>query len=531
MQADDLLHHLPAVWLLHLPHSWHDLAFTAAWWRTLAAFLERELGTDADAWLRLAATARNAATTDADAQGQQRADTWPELLARSRRDGPHDTATLRKLCAGVDRSATFSPTVAPTTPEAALKLLARGNHLWAWPLGTLLCAAGPEVLAAVLPRYGPDGPWMLAAFLLRCKPTPRAPFEYLLQLRDPATLRVLSEQSRWLSDDDTARLLDLADPDVDLTVLRTTADLGLRRRIAARPGAVASSLVAQLHADPLAEPPGGTVWLESAEPELVELLFARSGKHLSLAQQLVGCLNLLRHGGHERLAALAESGLLGATATRLCQKALKADDPAAPLAARAERELSADRLVKRLRRAQGHWETRKVLGSTPGTPDWDALEAEHSEQPIPGWDQLVRHPDAPYDFRLHNAAYLPEPSRGTAPLGRELTVARARHGVGGHLREPVDALLDHLLQTGQLTGRDLIHEVAPAAIVLSYLNRARRRSDAPKEVHAALAEATRLVSDRLGEDTSAWQRVFTKLTERTPAWNPVVAVSALVSVR
>ncbi|MGW7359492.1 hypothetical protein ACWGI0_23375 [Streptomyces sp. NPDC054802] len=55
LQADDLLHHLPAAWLLDLPHSWDDLAFTAAWRRAIAALLERELGTDADAWLRLAA--------------------------------------------------------------------------------------------------------------------------------------------------------------------------------------------------------------------------------------------------------------------------------------------------------------------------------------------------------------------------------------------------------------------------------------------------------------------------------------------
>ncbi|MGW0773444.1 hypothetical protein ACWD01_07240 [Streptomyces sp. NPDC002835] len=167
-------------------------------------------------------------------------------------------------------------------------------------------------------------------------------------------------------------------------------------------------------------------------------MFTRSGKHLTLAQQLVGCLSLLRHGGRERLAVLAESGLLGATATRLCQKALAAADPAAPLAARSRRELSADRVAKRLRRAKRSWDTRRVIRDTPGALDWEALEAEHRADPIPRWDEIVRHPDAPYDFRLRHAAHLPEPALRTVPFGRELTVARARHGLDGRRHESLD---------------------------------------------------------------------------------------------
>ncbi|MGW8883823.1 hypothetical protein [Streptomyces sp. NPDC055749] len=529
VQADDLLCHLPAAWLLHLPHGWEDFAFTAAWRRALAAFLDRELGTDADAWLRLAATARGAAATDGDPHGPERAATWPRLLERSRREGPYGTGRLRELCAGVDTVSTFAPTLAPTTPKAAGDLLARGNHLWAWPLGTLLCAAGPGILAEVLPRYGPDGPWMLAAFLLRCRPTPHVPFEYLLRSRDRAALRVLSEHAGRLGADQVSRLVDLADPETDLAVLRNTSDPRVLRRIAARPGSLAPRLVEELRSDPLAHAPGGTVWLESAEPDLVELVLTRSGKRLNLAQQLVGCLNLLRSGGPERLAALAGSGVLGTTATRLCQKALAADDPAAPLNARTERELSAERLAKRLRRAQGHWVTREILDSTPALPDWDGLQAEHSREPIPGWDQVVRHPDAPHAFVVRNAAHLWELSLRSAPPGRELTVARARHGLGGHRREPVDVVLDHLLRTGRLTARDLIHEAAPAAVVLGYLNRARRRSDAPEEVRTALGEVAELVRERLGDDTGAWYRVFARLTEREQPDRVPAAVSSLLA--
>ncbi|MFJ8696284.1 hypothetical protein ACIRED_25715, partial [Streptomyces roseolilacinus] len=520
LNGDDLLHHLPAARLLRLPYGWHDLAFTTAWRRALAAFLDRELGTDADAWLRLAAAARDAAP-----DGGADAAAWPELLDRSRRADPRPVGGPREPLPADDG--------APATAEAALRRLARGDHLWAWPLGALLCEARPEAVAAVLPRLGPDGPWLLAAYLLRHRPTPAAPFAHLLHLRDPAALRILSAQCRRLDDGAVHRLLDLADPDVDLAVLCATTDPEPLRRIAARPGPAAARLAADLRADPLATPPGGTVWLESAEPDLIAYVFARSGRHLGLAQQLAGCLSLLRHGGRARLAALEQSGVLGATATRLCRKALASDDPQAPLAARLERELSADRLVARLRRAGGAWRTREILDGTPCPRDWDwdALDAAHRDEPIPHWEQLVRHPEAPRDFRLRNAAHLHAPSRGAVPPGRELTVARVRYGLGVHHREPVDAVLDDLLETGRLTGRDLVHEAAPAAVVLAYLNRARRRRDAPGEVRAAVAETARLVRDRLGGDPGAWHRVTGRLTERDGGWDPVVPVPSLLSVR
>ncbi|WP_329114369.1 hypothetical protein [Streptomyces sp. NBC_01353] len=531
VHADDLLHHLPAAHLLLVPHDWKDLAFITAWRRSLAAFLERELGTDADAWLRLAAAARRSmAAADDEGPGRRPAVTWPELLARSRLDtAPTEADPLEEARTAIGLTSRLSTTEPPTSPEMAVNLLARGNHLWVWPLGTLLREARPDALASVMSRLGADGPWMLAAFLLRSTPTDRTPLAYLLHHRDRGALNVLSEQSRWLDDTALHRRLDLADPEVDLAVLRSHGDLAVCRRIAARPGTLTTRLAADLHADPLAELPGSrTAWLESAEPELIELVFARAGKHLTLAQQLVGSLNLLRHGGRRRLTALTESGRLGATATRLCQKALATDDPAAPLAARAGKELAPARLAKRLRRARAHWQTREILDTIPGPLSWDALEAEHAEDPIPAWEHIARHPTAPHAFRLRNAAHLHGLSVDR-PLGPELTVARARHGVEGHYRSPVDALLDSLLTTGQLTGRDLVHLAAPAAVVLSYLNRARRRSDAPEDVHVALTEVTLLVAERLGHDTDAWQRVHARLTAPTTDRSPAFALPALLS--
>ncbi|MFI8292241.1 hypothetical protein ACIGBL_24180 [Streptomyces sp. NPDC085614] len=530
VRADDLLDHRPAALLLRLPHDWRGSAFVGAWRGSLAAWLERELGTDPDAWLRLAAASRGPATAHGADGGPEFTATWPELLARSRRD-PHPPHAaddpLTGLCAVVDTPSPFAPTSAPRTPEAALALLARGNHLWAWPLGTLLCSATPEALAAVLPRLGPDGPWTLAAYLLRHRPTPRTPYAHLVGLRDPRALRVLSEESRWLDEESVTRLLDLADPTSDLAVLRTTGDAHVSRRIVGRPGALAARLAAELRADPSAAVPGGTHWLESAEPDLIELVFARSGKHLTLPQQLVGCLNLLRHGGRVRLASLVAGGKLGAAATRLCGTALATDDPHAPLAARAAKELAPARLVKRLRRAKGEHDTRHILDSTPGVPPWEVLEAEHRREPIPHWDRIVRHPAAPHAFRLRQAAHLPALSLRAVPLGPELTVARARHGVGGRFREPVDTLLDQLLRTGQLTGRDLVHEAAPAAVVLAYLGRARRRADAPAEVRTALRAASAVVRHALGDDAGAWQHVYARLTEQTTDPGPVGPVASL----
>ncbi|MCT4354004.1 hypothetical protein M5362_12775 [Streptomyces sp. Je 1-79] len=531
VRADDLLHHLPAAHLLRLPHDWAELAFPAAWRRSLATFLERELGTDADAWLRLAATARRSMEAADDAgTGRPAGPTWPELLDRSRLDTHRAADTVAEARAPLGHASTFAPTEPPTSPESAVRLLARGNHLWAWPLGTLLCVAGPVALAAVMARVGPDGPWMLAAFVLRSRATERTPFAYLVDHRDRAALTVLSEQSRWLDPACLHRLLDLADPDVDLAVLRGNGDPELCRRVAVRPGVLAPRLAAELRADPLAELPGGrTPWLESAEPDLIELVFDRAGKHLTAAQQLVGALNLLRHGGPRRLAALAESGRLGAAATRLCQKALASDDPDSVLAARAAKELAPERLAKRLRKSRTHAQTRSLLDSTPGTPDWEALEAEHARDPLPSWVAVVRHPTAPRDFRIRNAEHLHRLSALDVSSDREVTVARARHGVGGYGRGPVDALLDHLLRTGRLTGRDLVREAAPAAVVLSYLGRARRRSDAPEEVGVALGEVARLVAERLGDDPDAWRGVHARLTDPAVQQTPARPTPELLS--
>ncbi|MFD7233892.1 hypothetical protein ACFWAT_01110 [Streptomyces syringium] len=527
LHADDILHTFPACQLIHLPHDWRRLAFPVAWRNALAELLHRELGTDADAWLRLAA----AASAEAHSDSWRRDDgaTWPEVLDRSRTlpvpDGADVAAPREDMGEGESRH-----TPVPTTPDEAVRLLARGNHLWLWPAGTLLCLARPETVATVLPRLGPDGPWLLAAHLLRYDHTPQAAFDHLLRLRDPRALRVLAEQSRWLNEDLEHRLADLQDPATDLMLIRNSQNHFVRRRIATTaPSRVAGPLTRELRADPAATPPGGALWLQSAEPDLIELVFARMGRHLGLAQQIVGCLNLLEHGGRQRLASLVDSGHLGPAATRLCQKALAADDPAAVLRARADRELATDKFAGRLRRCDQRWSVMNQIHGLPGEPDWDLLEAEHRRAPLPHWSLLVNHPGAPAEFRLRHAADLPAPTRrGTTTADTETTRARIRHGLGDHFREPLTVQLDHLLGAGLLTGPELVDDAAPAALVLAYLNAARHRTDAPAPVRAALAEVATLVRGRLGTDAAAWRRVVDRLTERDPGWNPLSPVASLI---
>lgn len=534
LPADELLAFLPACRMLRLPHDWHRLAFAHAWRGALARLLRAELGTDPDAWLGLAATAGAAAGRTVADRGQG-GPGWPELLSLARSaTTPEEVHAAGYRPLEEPASGPFKPR--PRTPDEAIGLLERGNHLWAWPMGTLLCLADAEVVDAVLPRLGPDGSWLLAAYLLRHDHTPRVAFERLLRGRDPRALRILAAQSRWLETGLAEQLADLGDPGTDLALLRHAGNPHLARRIVARSrrsgaeaGPVAARVLDGLRADPSAGPIGGLHWLDSAEPDLIEEILVRRGAGLSLVEQVLGCLRLFEHGGAGRLTALVGRDLLGQAATKLCVKALAAGDPAAVLRARLDRELDPAKLVKKLRRARGHWQATSAVAAVPVGVDWRALEAAHEEEPLPHWAQLVNLPDAPTDLRLRYAALVREPGPNGLAEGAELTRARARHGLAGlHHCAPVEQL-DGLLGSGILTGPDLVHLAAPAARVLAYLGSAARRTDAPAEAGAALAELAGLVRSRLGTDAEAWARVTDRLTGRDPGWEPMSPVAALLS--
>ncbi|MFF9001162.1 hypothetical protein ACF1GW_28765 [Streptomyces achromogenes] len=520
LPADELLTLLPARRLLLLPYDWQRLAFAHAWRAALARRLRAELGTDPGAWLRLAATV---SASEAACEGL----TWAQLLRRAQSGaGPAASAGT-----SIGRSG-------PATPDEAITLLERGDHLWAWPEGTLLCLADAEVVDAVLPRLGPDGPWLLAAYLLRHDRTPRTVLDRLLADRDADALRVLAAQSRWMERSGAvARLVDLDDPEVDLALLRHWNPRPLVHRIVtrSRPGAGRPSLGARVLADwragNSARPAGGLMWLCSAEPDLVEALLESEGSRLGLGYQLLGCLRLLQYGGADRLANLAGRDVLGRSATTLCAKALASTEPAAVLRARLDRELAPEKLVRKLRRARHAPHARDLIESLPpGEPvDWAALEAAHAQKPLPYWQDVIRLDGVPEDVRLRHAALLPEPGPDGLPGSARLTRERARHGLGGHFHCAPATQLDGLLTAGLLDGADLVRLAAPAARLLAYLGAAARRTDAPPEATEARALLADLVRCGLGTDPAAWHRVARRLTGLDPEWDPLSTVEALLA--
>ncbi|MFI1712544.1 hypothetical protein [Streptomyces litmocidini] len=522
LPAEELLALLPARRLLLLPHDWQRLAFADAWRAALARRLRAELGTDPDAWLRLAATVT---ASEAESEGL----TWAELLERAQSGtGP---ATRAEKPIGRAR---------PGTPDRAIELLEHGDHLWAWPEGTLLCLADAQVVDAVLPRLGPDGPWLLAAYLLRHERTPRAVLDRLLTDRDPAALRVLAAQARWMKRSGAVeRLVDLDDPEVDLALLRNWNPRPIVHRIVtrSRPGTGRTSLGARVLADwrttGSAWPAGGLTWLSSAEPDLVEELLEKHGSRIGLAHQLLGCLRLFEHGGADRLARLAGRDALGRSATALCAKALASADPAAVLRTRLDRELAPEKLVRKLRRAPGAPHARDLVESLPpGEPvDWAALEAAHAREPLPYWQDLVRLDGVPEDVRLRHAALLPEPGPDGIPDSARLTRERARHGLGGLFHCAPTTQLDGLLTARLLDGTDLVRLAAPAARLLAYLGAAARRTDAPPEAAEARTVLADLVRSGLGTDPTAWHRVAERLTGLDPEWDPVSTVETLLADR
>ncbi|MGX1127953.1 hypothetical protein RKD49_000143 [Streptomyces glaucescens] len=520
LSAEELLTLLPARRLLLLPYDWRRLAFADAWRAALARRLRTELGSDPDAWLRLAATVT---ASEAASEGL----TWAQLLERAQ--------------AGKGPAASAGTSIGrprPRTPDEAIKLLEHGDHLWAWPEGTLLCLAGTDVVDAVVPRLGPDGPWLLAAYLLRHESTPRPVLDRLLTDRDQNALRVLAFQSRWMHRSGAVeRLVDLGDPDVDLALLRQWTPRPAVHRIVtrSRPGTGQPSLGARVladwHTQGSARPAGGLMWLCSAEPDLVEELLAKEASRLGLGHQLLGCLRLFEHGGADRLTRLAGRGVLGRSATTVCAKALASADPAAVLRARLDRELAPEKLIRKLRRARHAPHARDLIESLPpGEPvDWTALEEAHRQEPLPYWQDIIRLDGVPEEIRLRHAALLPEPGPDGLPGSARLTRERARHGLAGNFHHAPTTQLDGLLTAGLLDGTDLIRLATPAARLLAYLGAATRRTDAPPQTTRAHTLLTHLVHTNLGTSPPAWHRVAERLTGLDPHWSPHSTIETLLT--
>jgi hypothetical protein len=514
LTPNDLLDVLPARFLngypADVPRDWRRLGYPRAWGGALSRLLDRELGTDGPAWRQLALVATSLATSNR---------TWPELLRLSRAEAEWRAIPgVPELLAGLEGDA-----------ESATRHLALiDSYKAVRPTGTLLRhAPSAAALSAAFGALGPEEvPAQFAELLCERQGVQyRAAARHLIGTGEPAALRVLARLAERLYPDQADALADraeqLRDPEL-LLLLAEHARPHTALRIINGPVPIAHLVAASP-----APVPGGALWLRSREPALIERVLREYTKDLDLPQKLTGCLNLLALDGPQRLAALLPDGLLGATVTRLGQRALATADPAAVLTARAEKELATPRLIKRLRSAEASYtDTELLLTRVPWRIDWALLEAEHAREPFQRlWGALLHLGSPPrevLDRQRHVLRGYLRVRPGPEAIPWNIPAATAPGAL--------TALLDEVLEENALSGRRLARETSPAARVLRYLEASRRRPGAPSSAAAARTELAALIRSRLGSDPAAWRLVLRRLTGREPGWNELTDIEALLTV-
>ncbi|MFB7668654.1 hypothetical protein ACFC1R_32835 [Kitasatospora sp. NPDC056138] len=487
-----------SAWLLSPPvHAWQERAFVPAAQRALARLLEKELGTDPQSWLRLLTVAQTRAETTKL--------TWPELVEESR------TAEI----AGPQ-------VLAPPLTESRADELRRLRS-WDWPAGEALLHASVTALEAVMPELPPHTPRLLALYVNVHDRYPDPVLEYLAAHGDAATVRELAElRYPGLPAARVRQLLERADPEVNLALLRHHGDRSVQYRAAVHPVGGLAGLVGPVDDYRLIS------GLRSPDPAMVEVVFARTGRFLYLPEQFLGAFQLLCCGGADRLAALLDTGLVGPAATKACRKALAAADPVQALRARTEREFTAAKLAARLHglRRWDHSLVNRYL-TQPYQVDWALLEAEHAREPFEVWSSLINHPDTPEEVALRHHDVLADTGRILPQDTPAIFAARMRNGLARCTDGDLAVLLDEALGRGLLTGHQLIHDAVPAARVLRYLSGALERSDAPGEqIQQAAGALLDLV--RAVEDPAVWQRIYGGLTGRHAGWVDRITVAQLI---
>ncbi|KJK56644.1 hypothetical protein [Saccharothrix sp. ST-888] len=495
--GDDVLAAIAARLLSPPVHAWQERAFVPAAQRALARLLEKELGTDPQSWLRLLTVAQTKAETTRLG--------WPELLEESR------TAEIA------------APQVlTPPLPESRADQLRRLRS-WDWPAGEALLHASVTALEAVMPGLPPHTPRLLALYVNVHDRYPAPVLEYLAAHGDAATVRELAElRYPGLPAAQVQQLLERADPEVNLALLRHHGDRKVQYRAAVHPVGGLADLVGPV--DDYRMISG----LRSPDPAMVEAVFARAGSFLTLPEQFLGAFQLLCCGGSDRLAALLDTGLVGPAVTKACRKALAAADPVQVLRARTEREFTAEKLAAKLHglRRWDHSLVNRYL-TQPYQVDWALLEAEHAREPFEVWSSLINHPDTPEEVALRHHDVLADTGRILPQDTPALFAARMRNGLARCSDGDLAVLLDEALGRGLLTGHQLIHDAVPAARVLRYLSGALERSDAPGE-QIQQAAGTLLDLVRAVEDPAAWQRIYGGLTGRHAGWVDRITVAELI---
>ncbi|MEU9792179.1 hypothetical protein AB0E27_16420 [Streptomyces sparsogenes] len=481
--------------------------------RTLRTFLAGALGTDTDAWLRLATAAEEVRTLP----GADRDATWPDLLARAA-DTPADPARIVPY--------------AKVTGGAREKLLRYGE--WTWPAGEVLRRApDAKVLDVLLPLLPDHTGWLLALYVVaQRQPAPLAVVEHLIGRGDREALVLLAE---WRDLDPAAHraLRAHGDPEVHLGLLAPHFSLGPEEARQVLDGSVPlAPYVARI--------PGNAYpdLLHAAEPELIEAAFTHDRGRFKTAEQLVGCLNTLRCGGPGGLSALLATGRVGPAVTRMCRQALASTDPLATLEERARRELTTKKLASRLRKVRttvGFADTDRLLALFPDI-DWQLLEAEHAREPFAFWSAVVGHAATPSAVAARHADAILRDRRGSRRRrpARDAEIARgmARHGLGASDWRAITPRADRLLADGLLTADDLVSLAAPADRILGYLGSALRRADAPTPARAAAERIAGLVATHLdGSDDpdAAWQRVYVRLAGQDPRWPRAGSIEATLA--
>ncbi|MFG2097547.1 hypothetical protein [Streptomyces sp. NPDC048612] len=405
----------------------------------------------------------------------------------------------------------------------------------------LLLHAGPDALAAVLPRLDAQATRTLTERACAGKYLPDALLDHLFTHDDRAALLVLARSSR--DRDLNLRLLAVDDPTINATLYGKVHSSGstaeIRRIVLSRrpqgrtPDGPDDLLplapeLRELLLERSYFDKGSAKYLrvlvEAADPELVEHALTSWGKRVPLPDHLLAARNTLRHGGADRLRSLIARGLLSAGAAKVATKALSAPDPDAVLTARLDKELSTERLVAKLRTC-GEYEHKEIL-DLPYTRDWDVLIRAHAQDAFRRdvWGTIARLPDAPDE--LAPAAF----EYWSCFIDRTLTDrgpdwARAAIGIIPNLslqRDEWAAVLDALLERGLISGKEIIHGGAAASRMLHYLAELSVRRELPAALRTAVQDATSelalLAGKLLGTDNDAWQRLFTALTGKDPHW-------------
>ncbi|MGW4894533.1 hypothetical protein ACWEQL_20005 [Kitasatospora sp. NPDC004240] len=496
MDEAALFEAFPALLLALAPHDWQNTALLAAAGTALTRRLERELGADAGAWLRLLGFLH--------AQPADTRLTWSALLDGARTAPDGDPAELARAA------------------DAALAADLDQHRVLPWLPALALAHAGPDALAAVLPAVGASLPRVIARQLRKLDNRPPGAVAHLARTGGAATVTELARFTHPPLPEEAVRLvLERADPAAVAALLAQHPDAAVQLRAAAAPVPGLVDHLSGVSADRLV---GGIM---SPRIAMIEEAMKRTKPYVGLPEQLLGALNLARLGGREGLRQCLDSGDLGPSAASSVRRALRSADPVATLEERTAKEFTTARLVKRLRDLNT-WEGRTLerYRALPYAFDWDVLEAEHARQPFAVWSQLIDHPATPEEVALRHRAVLRAPDVIRWWDTPALFAARTAQGVGRLDDGPLAVVLDEALRRGLLTGRDLIHRAVPGARVLRYLSGALAREDSPWEPVADAADA--LAELVRAADPADWGRLYAGLTGQLAGWKDGVTVARLL---